>query len=331
MRIHNGIAVSAQRLTRGAMAIGNFDGVHLGHRGLFDAARSAARARGGPSCALTFEPHPARLLAPDYAPPLICSPARKQELLAEVGVEELVVQPFDRAFAQTEPGRFVELLIATGIAEVVVGHDFTYGRERAGTVETLRTDLEASGVRLQVVPPICLHGLVVSSTKIREFTLEGRVEAAAQLLGRPFDLDGDVVRGVGRGRKLGWPTANIRTEAELLPAVGVYAVRARLFQTPITTTNTTTTYVPPLLGPPLPGAANLGLNPTFRDDAHAGSRREPLMLEVHLFDLDQDLYGLALRVEFVHRLRDERRFPNVEALKDQIARDVAAARRLLSV
>ncbi len=275
MRIHTGIAGAVRGLTRGALAIGNFDGVHLGHRGLFDATKASARRLGGPAAALTFEPHPARVLAPEYAPPLISSPSRKRELIAEAGVEELVVQPFDRPFAATEPERFVDLVAAT----------------------------------------------------IREFTLEGRVEAAAQLLGRPFDLEGDVVRGAGRGRKLGWPTANIRTSAELLPAVGVYAVRVRLVE-PSTSTSTST-YDPPRLGPPIPGAANLGLNPTFRDDAHAGSRREPLMLEVHLFDVDQDLYGRVLRVQFVHRLRDERRFPNVEALKAQIARDVASARRLL--
>ena len=244
------------------------------------------------------------------------------------------MQPFDRAFAQTEPDRFVDLLLATGVAEVVVGHDFTYGRERRGTVATLRTALEQCGVRLHVVPAITVHGLVVSSTKIREFTLEGRVEAAAQLLGRPFDLDGDVVRGVGRGRKLGWPTANIRTAAELLPAVGVYAVRARLIEEQSRSEVDTSPggpdrYIPPRVGAAVRGAANLGLNPTFRDDAHAGSRREPLMLEVHLFDVDEDLYGRTLRVEFVHRLRDERRFPNVDALKEQIGRDVAAARRLL--
>src|SRR5256714_5512915 len=333
MRIHSGIAASARRLTRGAIAIGNFDGVHLGHRGLFDAARASARALGGPASALTFEPHPARLLAPEYAPPLISSPSRKRELLAEAGVEELIVQPFDRAFAGTEPEQFVELLAATGVAEVVVGHDFTYGRERGGTVETLRQGLAQRGARLHVVAPITVHGLVVSSTKIREFTLEGRVEAAAQLLGRPFDLEGDVVRGAGRGRKLGWPTANIRTQAELLPAVGVYAVRARLIESSTSTatpnSTATPTFNPPRLGPPIAGAANMGLNPTFRDDAHAGSGREPLMLEVHLLDEGRDLYGRSLRVEFVHRLRDERRFPNVEALKEQIGRDVASARRLL--
>src|SRR5207248_2810899 len=298
-----------------------------------DAAKTAAQRQGGPTCALTFEPHPARMLAPDYAPPLICTPARKRELLAEIGVDELVVQPFDRSFAQTEPDTFVDLLLATGVAAIVVAHDFTYGRERRGNAETLRTALDQCGVRLHVVPPITVNGLVVSSTKIREFTLEGRVEAAAQLLGRPFDLDGDVVRGVGRGRKLGWPTANIRTEAELLPAVGVYAVRAYLIEAQPSAdaipAPEPVRYIPPRLGAAVFGAANLGLNPTFRDDAHAGSGREPLMLEVHLLDLDQDLYGRTLRVAFVHRLRDERRFPNVEALKAQIEQDVASARRLL--
>src|SRR5690349_7041232 len=267
MRIHSGIEAFARLLTRGALASGYVDGVHLGHGVQFGAANASARRLGGPVAALTFEPHPARLLAPDYAPPLISSPSRKRELLAEAGVEELIVQPFDRAFASTEPERFVELLVATGAGEVVVGHDFTYGRARRGTVDTLRGALAGSGVQLHVVAPITVQGLVVSSTKIREFTLEGRVEAAAQLLGRPFDLEGDVVRGVGRGRKLGFPTANIRTAAELLPAVGVYAVRVRLIEADgsradAISTSEPVTYVPPRVRAAVPGAANLGLNPT---------------------------------------------------------------------
>src|SRR5205085_1248953 len=188
----------------------------------------------------------------------------------------------------TEPARFVEMLLATGVAEVVVGHDFTYGKGRAGTVESLRLATEERGVRLHVVAPVTVNGLVCSSTKVREFVLEGRVEAANMLLGRPFDLDGEVVRGVGRGRKLGWPTANIRTQNELLPAVGVYAVRARLLPG----------------GGPVAGAANLGLNPTFRPEAAlAGAAgRPPLSLEVHLLDFAGDIYGSKVRVEFVHRL-----------------------------
>ena len=313
MRIHSGLETSVNRLTGGAVAIGNFDGVHLGHQALFAAARRDAGK--GPVAALTFEPHPARLLAPQYAPPLICELPRKRELIAACGVTDLIEQPFTPAFAATEPARFVEMLLATGVAEVVVGHDFTYGKGRAGTVESLRLATEERGVRLHVVAPVTVGGLVCSSTKVREFVLEGRVEAANMLLGRPFDLSGEVVRGAGRGRKLGWPTANIRTRNELLPAVGVYAVRAQLLPQ----------------GTALLGAANLGLNPTFRQDAAlAGAAGQPpLSLEVFLFDFEQDIYGETLRVEFVHRLREERRFAGVEPLKAQIAQDVERARRLL--
>jgi riboflavin kinase/FMN adenylyltransferase len=314
MRIHNGLSASVRALKGGAMAIGNFDGVHLGHQALFAAARRDAQ---GSACALTFEPHPARLLAPDYAPPLICERPRKRELIAACGITDLIEQTFDARFAATDPMRFVEMVVETSVAEVVIGHDFTYGKGRAGTVETLREALGERNVRLHLVPPVAVNGVVCSSTKVREFVLEGRVEAANMLLGRPFDLEGEVVRGVGRGRKLGWPTANIRTQNELLPAVGVYAVRARL--------------VPD--GPPLAGAANLGLNPTFRPDvALAGAAGQPpLSLEVYLLEFDQDIYGRRLRVEFVHRLREERRFPGVEALKAQITNDVAQARRLLGM
>jgi riboflavin kinase/FMN adenylyltransferase len=313
MRIHNGLAASVHSLTAGAVAIGNFDGVHLGHQALFaDARRDSA---GSPVCALTFEPHPARLLAPRFAPPLICERPRKRELIAACGVTDLIEQPFDAHFAATDPARFVEMLLATGIGEVVVGHDFTYGRGRTGTVESLRVAVEERGVRLHLVSPVAVNGLVCSSTKIREFVLEGRVEAANMLLGRPFDLDGEVVQGAGRGRKLGWPTANIRTGNELLPAVGVYAVRARLLPD----------------GAPIAGAANLGLNPTFHPESAlaGGAGRPPLSLEVHLFDFAQDIYSRRVRVEFVHRLREERRFPGVDALKAQIAEDVREARRLL--
>jgi riboflavin kinase/FMN adenylyltransferase len=327
MRIHSSLSGSVNRLTRGAMAIGNFDGVHLGHQALFEAARRDARPMGGPTCALTFEPHPARLLAPQYAPPLICEKPRKRELLAASGVEDLVEQTFDAQFASLEPSRFVELLLATGISEVVVGHDFTYGKGRAGTVESLRVALEERGVRLHLVAPVTVNGLVCSSTKIREFVLEGRVEAANMLLGRPFDLDGEVVKGEGRGRRLGWPTANIRTANELLPAVGVYAVRARLLR------GSEPEAEPLATSQALAGAANLGLNPTFHPQVAqaGGGGRPPLSLEVYLFDFDQDIYGRSLRVEFVHRLREERRFPGVEALREQIAKDVEQARQLLGV
>jgi len=320
MRIHSGLSDTVHQLTRGAVAVGNFDGVHLGHQALFKAARVEPPA---PLGALTFEPHPARILAPQYAPPLITSRSRKLELLEACGVTDVVEQRFDKDFAATEPAQFVEMLIATGVAEVVVGHDFTYGKSRAGGIDSLRLGLEERSVRLRVVPKVAVNGLVCSSTKIREFVLEGRVEAANLLLGRPFDVSGEVVRGAGRGRKLGVPTANIRTLNELLPAIGVYAVRARLLA------DSTHGVRDPEKA--LGGAANLGLNPTFRDDCAlaGGPGRAPLSLEVHLFDFAEDIYGRTLRVEFVSRLREERRFPGIDALKEQIATDITVAKRLL--
>ena len=317
MRTHPGLPAAAGRLARGAVAIGNFDGVHLGHRALLVHSRALVeRAPPGPACALTFEPHPVRILAPDLAPPRICSPERKLELLAGLGVDEVVVQPFNAAVAALSPEEFVELLCATGASQVVVGHDFTYGKARTGNVESLRRALEERGVGLSLVPLVTVDGLVVSSTKVRERALEGKVDAAAALLGRPLDLDGEVVAGAGRGRLLGWPTANIRSSAELLPAVGVYAARVRLWEGTA-------------WGASLPAAANLGINPTFRTVAQAGGKT-PLLLEAHLLDFAADLYGRRVRIEFVRRLREERRFPGPDALRAQIAADVAEARRALS-
>ena len=330
MRIHPGLFSAVSKLTGGALAIGNFDGVHLGHRALFAQAATAARRLGGPACALTFEPHPAQVLAPQYAPPLICSTERKRELFHDCGVRDVIEQRFDREFARTDARAFVEMILATGVSDVVVGHDFTYGRDRQGGTQALRLALEERGVRLSVVAPVTVEGLVVSSTKVREFALEGRLAAAQALLGRPLDLDGRVVRGAGRGRTLGWPTANVRTEPlQLLPAIGVYAVRARVVLTPASLSDEGE-LTPARLGPAVPSAANLGVNPTFRESGvSALGLRPPLLLEVHLIDWSGDLYGRTLRVEFVTRLRDERRFPGLDALKAQITADVAQAKTLL--
>src|SRR6266850_35262 len=203
MRIHEGLSPSVGKLKGGAVAIGNFDGVHLGHQALFAAARRDAT---GPTCALTFEPHPARLLAPAYAPPLISEKPRKRELIAAAGVTDLIEQPFNAAFASNGPEQFVDMVAATGVAEVVVGYDFTYGKARAGTVDTLRGSLASRGVQLRMVPPVAVNGLVCSSTKVREFVLEGRVEAANMLLGRPFPgvdaLKAQITQDVEHARRL---------------------------------------------------------------------------------------------------------------------------------
>ncbi len=295
-----------------AVAIGNFDGVHLGHQRLIMLARKRARARGGPAAVLTFDPHPVRVLRPQLAPPLVTSLPRKLELLAARGIDATVVQPFDLAYAATPAETFVSRDLAgrLGCADVVVGYDFTAGHERA-RVDVLRELLAPRGILLHVVEPVTSDGLVVSSTKVREFILEGNVEAASLLLTRPYDVDGEVVRGAGRGRGLGFATANVRTGA-LLPANGVYVVQAAVGG-----------------GPggwdaAHGGVCNVGVKPTVETDA-------AVTAEVHLFDFDgRDLYGEPIRVAFLTRLRDERRFPTVDALRAQIAQDVARARDVLA-
>jgi len=312
MRHFSSLAAAGDHLADGALAVGNFDGVHLGHRALLAHALELARARGARAGVLTFEPHPVRVLRPRLAPPLLTSLARKLELLAGTGVDAAVVQPFDPAYAATGAADFVarDLAGALGVRDVVVGWDFTAGHERA-RVEALRPLLARHGIALHVVDPVAERGLTVSSTKIREFLLEGQVEAAALLLTRPHDVDGRVVPGAGRGRGLGFATANVATDL-LLPGNGVYAVRAQ---------------VRPAGGGPwrrLDGVCNIGVKPTVEADARPGA-------EAHLFGHDGgDLYGAAIRLAFPARLRDERRFPSLGALKAQIADDAERARALLA-
>jgi riboflavin kinase / FMN adenylyltransferase len=298
----------ARRLRDPVVAIGNFDGVHLGHQRLLGLARERARALGGEAVALTFEPHPARVLAPALAPPLLCTPARKQELIAALGIDVLVNEPFTPALAACPPDLFVaDILIgALGAREVVVGYDFSYGSERHGTPATLQAAGAARGFAVHIVPQVTVNGLAASSTKIREFLLEGKVDGARRLLGRDFDVDGAIVRGAGRGAQIGIPTANVAAEGEILPRAGIYAVRFHIDG-----------------GPPLPGAASLGTNPTFGAGA-------PLSLEVHVLDFAGDLYGRRARVAFHAWLRAEERFASVDALVAQIHRDIDRARTALA-
>ncbi len=294
-----------------AVAIGNFDGVHLGHQRLIALARQRARDRAAPAAVLTFDPHPVRVLRPQLAPPLVTPLPRKLELLEAHGVEAAVVQPFDLAYAATPADAFVanDLAGRLGCADVIVGYDFTAGHERA-RVDALRPLLERHGIRLHVVEPVTSDGLVVSSTKVREFILEGNVEAAALLLTRPYDVDGVITRGAGRGRTFGFPTANVRTGA-LLPANGVYVVRAAV--------GGGAGGWDAVYG----GVCNVGVKPTVETGA-------AVTAEAHLFGFDgHDLYEEPIRVAFLTRLRDERRFPSVEALRAQIALDVQRARDLL--
>lgn len=301
MKVFHGIS-QAEGLRGCALCLGNFDGVHLGHRALF-----AEAARHAPAAALTFQPHPGKVLQPELAPKLITLLSRKLELFEAAGLAAAVVQPFTIEYARTSPAEFERSLLDTlGAAHVVIGSDFTYGEGRKGTVETLARAAAERGAQVHVVPPVTVDGVVASSTRIREYILEGRVQAAHRLLGRYFDLDGGVVPGHGRGRGIGFPTANVDTQNELRPAPGVYAVRVRLLEQGAEQ------------GAWLPGAANIGVKPTF-----GGTE---VTIEVHLLDFSGDLYGKALRVQFLDRLRPEQRFASVAELSGQIKRDVEAAR-----
>ncbi|HET7753638.1 MAG TPA: bifunctional riboflavin kinase/FAD synthetase [Anaeromyxobacteraceae bacterium] len=295
-----------------AVAIGNFDGVHIGHRRLFERTRALATARGAKAAVLTFDPHPVRVLRPELAPPLLTPLPRRLELFAECGLDAAVVQTFDRDYARTTAEEFVsrDLADRLGASDVVVGYDFTAGRDRVRG-RALRPLLDGRGITLEVVEPVTSDGLVASSTKIREFLLEGLVDAAAQLLARPYDVDGVAERGAGLGRGIGFATANVRSEA-MLPANGVYAVRV-LLQDPGGAFDPR----------PLEGVCNVGTKPTVQASG-------PVVAEVHLLDFaDRDLYDQRLRIAFIARLRDERRFPSLDALRAQIAQDVGRARELL--
>ncbi len=304
MKVFHSVA-EARELAGGALALGNFDGVHVGHQALF----AEARRHGVVAAALTFQPHPGKVLQPELAPKLITLLARKLELMEACGLVATVVQPFSREYARTPPSAFEEALLdEVGARHLVVGGDFTYGAARAGTVETLRQAAARRGAQVHVVPHVTVDGVVASSSRVREYILEGRVSAARRLLGRPFDLDGTVVKGAGRGRTIGFPTANVDTQNELRPAPGVYALRVRLLQEP--------------QGPWHPGVANIGVKPTF-----GGSE---VTIEAHLLDFSGDLYGTELRVQFLERLRAEQRFGSVAELAGQIKRDVEAARTVIA-
>jgi len=305
-------ATLGRELRRAAIVLGNFDGVHRGHQALIETARRLADNTGGEVVALTFDPHPARLLAPALAPPLIVSLDRRAELLGEAGVDVVVVEPFTRAFAAIEAEAFGAEVLGRDLraAHVVVGYDFSFGKGRRGDTTMLGELGERHGFGVSIVRRVSIHGLTCSSTKVREFVLEGRVEGAAVLLGRPFEITGTVVRGAGRGRGIGFPTANVQGEAELLPKAGIYAARAQLLDD---AGAVVASHV---------AALSVGTNPTFV----AGGG---LTVEAYLLDFDGDLYGRRLRLQLIERLRDELRFDSLDALTTQIAADVARTRELV--
>jgi riboflavin kinase/FMN adenylyltransferase len=290
-----------------ALAVGNFDGVHRGHQHLFRRVVDAARAFGGAAVALTFDPHPTRVLAPARAAPVLTSLDRRLELMADVGLDAVIVQRFDTALSSQPAREFVEqVVMGLRAREVFVGHDFHFGRNREGTSELLQALGAELGFVAHRVDPVTDGSEPISSTRTRRALADGDLALAKGLLGRDFDLDGLVVRGDQRGRTIGFPTANLATPVEALPKDGVYAVRVRVMNDPDARAHD--------------AVLNLGVRPTVR----AGRS-----MEAHLLDFDRDLYGRTLRVTFVARLRDERRFDGLDALRAQIARDVEGARAAL--
>lgn len=292
------------------LTIGNFDGVHIGHQALFHEVIELADALGGTSVAMTFNPHPLRVVRPEARPPLITIYEQKVELIASAGIDVLIGVPFNLEFAAIPAPRFIfDLLVQRiGMRAIVVGQDYTFGRNREGDIALLRQMAPRLGYEVLVADWIRVPSTAsdrISSTRIRELVQAGKMAEAQKMLGRHYQIRGTV--GVGRrrgGALLGFPTANITLQDELCPPTGVYAVTVQL------------------AGIPYPGVANIGYSPTFDDHIFT--------VEVHLIDFKGDLYGHPIRVNFIDRIRDEIRFASLKDLSDQIHRDVQVARRILA-
>jgi riboflavin kinase/FMN adenylyltransferase len=292
---------------RVCLAIGVFDGVHLGHQRVIGQAGADARVSGGTAVVLTFDPHPMRVLQPDKAPRLLTSTPHKLRLIEQLGVDVCLVLHFDRAFSLMPAERFIEQVVhrTNQLLEICVGGRFRFGHNRAGDVRLIAKLGAGHGFAVKEIAPVELAGHVVSSTAVRQQVLAGHLDRVAAMLGRPFSVLGTVVPGDRRGRQLGFPTANLDPHSEALPPDGVYAVRAVVDARPQI------------------GVANIGLRPTF------ASTRSQRVFEVHLLDFDGDLYRREIEVVFLQKIRAERTFESADALRSQIAADIQAARQLL--
>lgn len=293
-------------LNRPIVAIGNFDGVHLGHQEIFKRVLTRAREIEGDSVVLTFDPHPLFVLAPDQKPSLLSTLGEKKKVIESLGIDYLVLIRFDLPFSQTPPQEFVRKVVKEqlGAEEVFVGYNFTFGHRGEGTPEMLAQWGEEYGCKVTIVEPICVAETPVSSSLIRELIREGRVIEAKRFLGRYPTLEGEVIHGMDRGKRVvGFATANLRPEGELTPKDGVYVCWTQVS------------------GEWIPGVANIGINPTFKDN--------PYTIEVHLLNFEGDLYGERIEIAFVDRIRDEKVFPNPRSLSERIQKDIEIARKIL--
>ena len=291
------------------LAIGVFDGVHLGHQAVISTSARHATEAGGTPVVVTFDPHPVKVLRPNDAPHLITATQHKIALIRDLGVGHLLVLHFDRMFAATAPEEFVDQLVSNSrpLQEICVGHEWSFGKGRAGNLALLKELGLKHNFNVVGVKAVTVNGEVVSSTAIRKAVEEGNLIKATQMLGREYTILGTVIAGEKLGRKLGFPTANLSAHSEQFPPNGVYVIEARRS------------------GTLHRGVANLGYRPTV-----SGEKPERL-LELHLFDFDRDIYGEEVEVRFLRYLRTEQKFENLEALKAQIARDVEQARESFSV
>ncbi|HQS82304.1 MAG TPA: bifunctional riboflavin kinase/FAD synthetase [Thiobacillus sp.] len=292
-----------------AVTIGNYDGLHLGHQAMLARLQDVAQARGLPSCVLSFEPHPREFFTPEQAPARLSSLREKAECLQRMGIDRLHVFRFDRAFSALTAEAFIEQVLGTTLQAryVLVGDDFRYGAKRAGDFALLERLGHTLGFDAEFLPTVEVAGERASSTAVRQALAAGELEHAARLLGRPYSISGRVVHGDKLGRDIGFPTANIQLKHNRPPLLGIFAVE-----------------VYGLNGEPLPGAASLGKRPTVKNPDAVP------VLEVHLFDFNAEIYGRRVRVDFLHKLRDEEKYPDLDSLVAQIRRDVDNAKQFLA-
>jgi riboflavin kinase/FMN adenylyltransferase len=293
------------RWTHAVLALGNFDGVHRGHRKILERVRRVASERGTAAIVMTFDPHPPRVVRPDKAPPLLMTTAQRLEAIADAGMQGAAIVRFTPEMSKWEPETFVRTVLVDWlrVGEVWVGANFLFGHDRAGNFSLLRVLGGRYGFKAEKIDPVRYKDFVVSSTRIRRLVSEGRVDEAGALLGHQYYLDGTVAQGDRRGATIGFPTANLCTDNELLPPHGVYATTATV------------------MGVVHPSVTNIGVRPTVDQSGR-------VTIETHIFDFNQDLYGSPLRIGFVQRLRDERAFDSLAALREQIAADSDRARVL---
>jgi riboflavin kinase/FMN adenylyltransferase len=306
MVIIKGLENLRERYRDVILTIGNFDGVHIGHQKIFRSVVARAKAMGGTALAVTFDPHPLKVITPERGVRILTPFPEKARLMELFGIEVLLCIRFNREIANTKPDDFIRDVIVDkiGAKEVIVGHNYAFGKGKKGSTALLRRRGRRFGFAFRVIRHARLYDEVVSSSRIRSLLARGRVCESSWLLGRPYMTEGRVVRGAGRGGKLlNIPTANIESPYELVPKEGVYAVKVRLG------------------GRVFDGAANIGRNPTFGE--------HPMSYELHLFDFSENILGKELRIYFVDRLRDEKKFADIKTLHDQIVRDIERAKDVL--